>query len=249
MGVIRPPWISKDWFSKCPFNYCDHFGNQHILASICKICKDELQRKEFYKKAGKDPYDWKYVFQDVAEDLAQTMRMVQEDAKRLGINLDNLPDQEEEEPPSNESFPIFNLIRKYGDQVEKVIKNLQEVPVDADMTLIEKAVDVLSHSRHYIIAKTSRALHSRFEEQDDSIMEELADSKTSAFFAYMAIDRNSKALAALTRHKPLHYLKEKHLKLAAVSLEMAEMIREEFFPDEKLDYKEFGCEEYDECFD
>lgn len=248
MGVVRPPWISKEWFAKCPFNYCDHFGNKEVLATLCKICKDELQRKELYKKAGKDPYEWKYVFQDIAADLAQTMRLIHKDAKRLGIDLDNLPDDEEKEPPLNESFPIFNLIRKYGDQIEKTIKNLQEVPLDADITLIEKAIDALSHSRHYIIAKTSRALHSRFEEQDDSTMEELADSKTSALFVYMAIERNSRALAALAKHKPLRHFKEKHLKFAIGSLEIADMVREEFFPDEKLNYKEFGCEDYDELF-
>lgn len=29
---------------------------------------------------------------------------------------------------------------------------------------------------------------------------------------------------------------------------MTELIREEFFPDEKLEYEEFGREAYDECF-
>lgn len=80
-------------------------------------------------------------------------------------------------------------------------------------------------------------------------MEELADSKTSALFTYMAIERNSRALAALAKHKLLHHLKEKHLKLAAISLELIEIVREEFFPEEKLESKEFGCEEYDERFE
>lgn len=59
MGVVKPPWVSKDWFAQCPFNYCDHFGEKEILATVCKICKDELNRLKLYKKAGKDPYDIK----------------------------------------------------------------------------------------------------------------------------------------------------------------------------------------------
>jgi len=53
MGIIRPPWISREWFAQGPFNYCDHFGNKLLLATVCKICDDELKRDMLYKKAGK----------------------------------------------------------------------------------------------------------------------------------------------------------------------------------------------------
>lgn len=246
MGVFRPPWISKEWFAKYPFNYCDHFGNQEVLATICKICRDDVQRKKLYKKAGKDPYDWNYIFQDLADNLDKVRKMIEKDA-RLGIDLNNLPD-EEDPAPEPETYPIFNIVRDYGDQVEKIIKNLSAVPIEADMELITKAVDALSHSRNYIIAKTARALDSKYEESGDPIMEDLADSKTSALFAYIAIERNSRALLALAKHKPLSNLKAKHLKFAAVSLEVAQMIQDTFFPKDTLTYEELGCEEYDICF-
>lgn len=247
MGVIRPPWISKEWFSKCPFNYCDHFGDKQLLATICKICKDDLKRDEFYKKSGKDPYDWKNVFEDLADSLAQVHKMIEKDAKRLGIDLNNLPDEEDEAPP-HESYPIFNLVGKYGDQVERIINGFKEVPTDTDIQLTMKAVDALSHSRHYILAKVGRALSSRWEEQKDP-SDDLDDSKTSAFLAYIAIERNSRALITLSRHKSLRLSKEKFLRFAKVSLGMCEMIREEFFPQERLTYEDFGCEEYDKIFD
>lgn len=246
MGVIRPPWVSKSWFDKCPFNYCDHFGNQKLLAIICKICKEDLKRKEFYKKLGVDPYDWKYVFKDMRDDLAKVHKMLEKEAKRLGIDLDNLEDIEE--PPGPETYPIFKLVKKYGDQVEKIIKNLQVIPINADLNLVMKTVDVLSHSRHYIIAKIGRSLSSRWEGEKDP-RDDLNDSKTSALFAYVAIERNSRALLALSKHKPLKELKEKFIKFAAVSLDIAEVIKEEFFPKDKLIYKELGCEEYDRLFD
>lgn len=247
MGVVKPPWVSKDWFAQCPFNYCDHFGEKEILATVCKICKDELNRLKLYKKAGEDPYDIKNVFKDVAENLSHTMQLVQEEAERMGMDLDSIPDEEDDTPPA-ENYPIYNLMRKYSKQVEKIIKSLEFVPPNADIQLVEKAVDSLAHSQHYILAKTYRALSSRWEEAKSPLGDELDDAKTSAFLAYLAIERNARALLAVSKHKLLGN-KEKYLKFALVSFEMAKMLQEEFFPDEKLLYKEFGCEEYDECFE
>lgn len=245
MGVIRPPWVSKSWFDRCPFNYCDHFGNQELLTTVCKICKEELKRKDFHKKAGKDPYDWQYVFKDLGDDLAKVHKMLEKEANRLGIDLNNLDDVEE--APKPETYPIFNLMRRYGDRVEKIIKSLQAVPIDTDLELTIKAVDVLSHSRHYVIAKTGRALSSRWEEEKDP-QDDLYDSKTSALFAYVAVERNSRALLALSKHKSLRTLREKLIKFAAISLDLAQFIKEEFFPKDKIIYKELGCEDYDKLF-
>lgn len=59
MGVIRPPWVSKKWFDMTPFNYCDHSGDKDKLAAVCKICREEIERIERYRKKDKDPYDMK----------------------------------------------------------------------------------------------------------------------------------------------------------------------------------------------
>lgn len=241
MGVIRPPWVSKDWFTKCPFNYCDHFGNQELLSSVCKVCKADLERIEKYKKQGKDPQDLKNVFIDIGKNLANTMAMVTKHAKEMGIDLDNLPELPEE--PPHESYPIFNTVSSYGKRVERTINELQEIPMDADMELVIKSASALSHSRHYMVAKIGRAVGSRFEEEQDPD-DDLDDSKTSAFLAYIAIERNSRALISLAKHKPLTYLKEKHLKLAKTSLKLCGAIKEEFFPKDKLIYEEFGQIDY-----
>ncbi len=237
MGVIRPPWISKEWFSQCPFNYCDHFGDKELLATVCKICKDEIKRLELYKKSGKDPYDMKNVLKDVGQDLAKAIVMVSKKAEEMGIDLSNLPDEEDE--PVKESYPIFNTVKKYADKIEKTIKQLEIIPIDSDKGIVLKAVDSFSHSRYYIIAKIGRAFSSKWEEakypEDD-----LDDSKTSAFLAYIVIDRNSRAFLALARHKPLMSMRIRYLKLAALSLSLCDLIREKFFPEDKLEYEEFG---------
>jgi len=243
MGVIRPPWISKEWFEKYTFNYCDHFGEKEKLATVCKICREEIETNEKYRREGKDPHDMKIVFEEISENLGKAMQMIAEDAKRMGLDLNDIPDDYEELPKS-ETYPLYKLMRKYGDQVGKVIKQLSVIPIDADVRLVEKAVDALAHSQFYIGAKIARAFASRWEERKDPIREEAMDAKTSAFLAYVALERNSRALLALSKHKSLYDLREKNLKFAHLTLELADMIREEFFPDEVLTYEEFGYEEF-----
>lgn len=115
MGVIKPPWISQEWFRQCPFNYCDHFGDKKRLAEVCKICQEELEYQAKCKKEGKDPYDMKNVFQEIGDNLAKTMVLVRQEAERMGIDLENL-DGEYEEPPRPNNNPIYKLVAKYGDR-------------------------------------------------------------------------------------------------------------------------------------
>lgn len=243
MGIIRPPWISKAWFKKFPFNYCDHFGDKKLLSQLCKICHDEIIENDQLRKMGKDPYDWGVVFERVGASLGKTMALVQQEAERLGIDLDNLP-EEDEDPYNPETEPIYKLVVKYGDAVEKIIRDLEVVPIDTDLVLLEKGVNALSHSRTYVIAKIGRALQSKQEERFDTIMQDLADSKTAALFAYVAIQRNCRVLLALVKHKPLADLREKHLKFAKLSLKTSEIIKQEFFPLEDLVYEEFGYSDF-----
>lgn len=242
MGLIKPPWISQEWFRKCPFNYCDHFGEKKLLATVCIICKEDVERIEKYQKEGKDPYDSKNVLDDVGKDLAEALALVSIQAEEMGIDLDNLPEEEEIYDCCKER--IYKIAVKYGDKVELVMKNLEVVPIDTDLKLLEKVMDVLSHSRHYVIAKIGRALHSREEERYDLYMVDLADSKTSALFVYVAIQRNCRVLLALVKHKPLIDLREEHLKFAKLSLKISELIRKEFFPYEDLNFKEFGYKDF-----
>lgn len=249
MGIVKPPWISNEFFRSCPFNYCDHFGDKEKLAVVCIICKEDVERIEKYKKEEKDPYALENVFDDVAQNLAKTMVMVSQQAEEMGIDLNDLPKDEE---IKNERFyendPIFLLIKKYSNQIQKTIKNLEIVPIDANVFLIEKAIDTLSHSAHYIVAKISRALDSELREATNITYIKSYDNETSAFLAYLAIERNSRALLALAKHKPLIQQRRSYLKLSKTSLEIAEMIHQEFFPGWELDYQEYGCEEYDQVF-
>ncbi|MBI4084579.1 MAG: hypothetical protein HY431_01595 [Candidatus Levybacteria bacterium] len=248
MGVIKPSWISKRWFDQCPFNYCDHFGDQELLATVCKICKDDIQRKKLYAKAGKDPYDLKNVFQDMADSFAETHRLLEKMAKEQGIDLNDLSDVPEDDAPGPETYPLYHLTMQYSKSVRQTISMLYAKSATKQSELAEKAMDVLAHSEHYILAKLARAFHSLWEEQKDREDYGLYDSKTSAFLAYLAIVRNKKALHAIARHPSFQSKKKQYKNFAIASEELARLIREKFFPRKKLRYREFGCEEYYACF-
>lgn len=67
MGVVKLPWVDQDWFARASFNYCDHFGNKEILAKMCFVCREELERKKRYKAMGLDPYDMRNIFREIAD--------------------------------------------------------------------------------------------------------------------------------------------------------------------------------------
>jgi hypothetical protein len=93
MGIVQPPWISKKWFMECPFNYCDHFGDQEELALMCKVCKEEIERVEKCRKEGVDPYSWESTFKEVGENLALAIAMLYQQAKEMGIDLSKIDEE------------------------------------------------------------------------------------------------------------------------------------------------------------
>lgn len=248
MGVIKPPWISEKWFASCVFNYCDHFGDKRVLVRLCKICADEVDRITHYCKKGEDPYDMNNVLHDIAKTFAQTMLMVRKRALKMGIDINDNSDIEENHI-NVEDYPIYHLVREYGDMVGEILNGLWPILEKHHSEFLDMFVDVMDHSRHFVVAKTARALSSKYErEYDSGIAEELADSKTSAFFAYVAIKRNAMGALALAKRSEKHDDRQFFLEFAEISQQLLRNIQREFFPDDELIYEEFGCDEYDRTF-
>ena len=51
-------------------------------------------------------------------------------------------------------------------------------------------------------------------------------------------------MLTLVKHKPLVDLREEHLKFAQLSLRTSDLIKQEFFPLEELEYDEFGYSDF-----
>ncbi|MBI2442661.1 MAG: hypothetical protein HYV40_01990 [Candidatus Levybacteria bacterium] len=236
MGLIKPPWISKEWFDKCPFNYCDHFGDEDFLASVCKICRD-TRREKF------------------SEETSEEVRSIDLKKQAFKFQLDKglLPENGSDTLEGDDSFTVavnklLHLLTRYGNSIQKILNVFWYLPDSEKTELIRRAQEVLSHSRHYAHVKIRRAYSSSLEEQVSEISDELKDSKTSALFAYVAIERDSRAFLALAREGVISPLNETFLDLADISLELMELINRIFFPRDRPRYADLGCEEYDMCF-
>jgi hypothetical protein len=228
MGLIKPPWIDEKFFQSVPFNYCDHFGDKEELGLMCLICKEDIEREEKYKMEGKDPNAWENIAGELHKNFVKRMMMLSRMADEMGIDLENIPDEEEIKPDFN-SYPISKVIETYSKLVRKTIHQLSEVPIETNIHLVTEALDALEHSEHYIIAKTHRALFSRWEDKGSKGKEYYSfDAETSAFLAYVAIERNSRALYRLAHHKPLLELRNYHLNMVAKSLDVMEELQDEF---------------------
>ena len=242
MGLIKPPWISKEWFHDCPFNYCDHFGDKEYLAAVCIICRDEVNHKGMFEGEQIPEKRQPFVTKE-SDDISFDLRLTEESESEDEF-FEFMEDvQEELMPPEIERF--LRVLRRYGDQVEKVLIVLDQYE---SSELVIKARDVLFHSRHYVYVKVNRAWSSYIREIALDMREELSDSKTSALFAYVALDRNSRALLALSKSYPYDAWQETFVEILDISLDIMETIKKIFFPEDKLKYVDVGCEDYYVCF-
>lgn len=240
MGVVRPPWITVEWFVKCPFNYCDHFGDQTVLARVCRFCLEDLVRDKHPAVHQLDPFEIKFIVVDIPRNVSEILTQIDDLAKKFGLKL------EEKTINSFEAefgkFTVYKIAIEYGNVVEEImhlIKGFSEKP-----QLVSKVVDTLSHSRYYVQVKVNRALFSKNEEQNDP-EDDLFDSKTSALFAYLAAMRNSQMILRLVEEIKISTLTKKELlEFVSLSIKVAEIIRIQFFPLE-LTYEELALDRMD----
>lgn len=226
-GAVRPPWIDKEDFYHLPFNYCDRWCERCGLTKICEVFQDEQKSREKWIRQGKDPDSREYVFETVEENFKKAMELIEKGAKKWGIDLSKIDDSDYQPPPKPEKFPLFNLVEKFSKSLEKLLKDLEMVPIETDEGLVLENREVISHYCFLIPAKTYRALTSKLEEEKDKD-DQTFDSKTSAFIAVNGLISIGEALAKIAEHGPLKPLRSKMVRLGKASLDLAKFINLEF---------------------
>src|SRR3989338_4705040 len=239
MGVVRPPWITVDWFVKCPYNYCDHFGDKTVLARVCRFCLEDLVRDKHPAANQLDPFEIKFLIVDIPRMVSEILINIDNLAQKIRLSLDEIKINRFEADYGK--FTIYKIAIEYGDLVEEMMYLVREFSGIKNQQLIIETMDTLSHSRYYVQVKVNRALFSKNEEQK-SPDDDLFDSKTSALFAYLAAIRNSQAIIQLVNESRVSSLTKKELlEFALASVRVAEIIRNQFFPLE-LTFEELDLE-------
>ena len=228
-GAYKPPWVRKEDFLKTPFNYCDRWCERCQFKHICRVFQREQKSKEAWIKQGKDPNSLDYVFETVRENLEETAKLLKKDAQKWGIDLDEIEDSDCQLLPEPEEFPLYNLAFKFSQKLEKLADDLRLVPEGADEYLILEGIKVISHYQSLIPPKVYRALISKAEEEEEKKMGiYVLDAETSAFIVIRGLLAVAEVLKNLARHRPLGVLRKNCLRLAKISLKLAEMIDWEF---------------------
>ena len=195
------------------YNYCDRWCERCTMTSKCLTFNHEQAMKEDATDPETNDISNEKFWENLHMSFQVTFELLEEDAKRFGIDLNNLPDIEIKEP---EEKPVEELAQKYSMKMLKWLQaNNENLKTKAEQLLIvgndaKQAVkfadawEVVQWYSVFIAAKVHRAhfeLDERLEEEEDEY-NIFSDNLGSAKIAIIAIERSIVALSAMYSMMP-----------------------------------------------
>lgn len=211
------------------YNYCDRWCERCAFTSKCAnyaigedrfgdIKETDLNNAEFWER--------------LSAIMAETMEMLTEKAKEMGIDLDNL--KESDDTPGFETTEIHFLVqlcKKYETMVKDWFNEPNYVDqetvdfIESKQVEIRDAVEVIHWYQYQIEVKFCRALFTLQEENEDFITTE---KNGSAKVSIIGIDRSMAAWNVL-----LNLIKDRTKSILDIiaHLKKIQIIGEKQFPD------------------
>jgi len=188
------------------YNYCDRWCERCTMTQKCLTYLHEQEMKEGEKEQNPDEEN-KNFWEKIRLAWAVTMELIEEDAERLGVDLDNLPDIE---LPEHIETPLEVQAKEYGNKMHKWLEKNRDFFVgqaeqlivinDEDsMIKIKDALEIIQWYYFFIGAKVHRA-HLDLEERQNDPEDEYnvySDNLGSAKISIIAIERSMNALSVL----------------------------------------------------
>jgi hypothetical protein len=153
------------------FNYCDRWCERCRFGDRCRVHYEEQKRLERHLLRGEDPDDPRVVMADVSESFGETLGMLHEMADEMGLDLNNMEEEPEEEEFSPHDHPLFQRATRWSGRVDALLRMvyaelpdhrpLDEAPereAAAVSAEVLDAVEVLTQYQYFIPVKTARAL-------------------------------------------------------------------------------------------
>jgi hypothetical protein len=190
------------------YNYCDRWCERCTLSHKCLTYAHEQEMKEECNDPVTNDIDNEKFWEQIRLSFEVTLDMISEDAGKLGINLDELPDVEEQE---HVDAPVEKLANEYGLILCKWLDTNSEMLRNKANQLLmlhnkqdvarnfADALEVVQWYCFYISAKVHRShfdLDNRLQE-DNPDEDSLFDNRGSAKIAIIAINRSMEALSVL----------------------------------------------------
>ena len=188
------------------YNYCDRWCERCTKTQKCLTYLHEQEMKEGVKKENPDEENTNF-WEQIRLAWEVTMELIEEDAERLGFDLEDVSDFE---LPQHIETPLEVKAKDYGTKMNKWLEENrgffareaeQLVVVDDEdsMVKIEDAMEVIQWYYFFIGAKVHRA-HLDLEErknQTEDVYNVYSDNLGSAKIAIIAIERSMNALSVL----------------------------------------------------
>ena len=190
------------------YNYCDRWCERCTMSSKCLNYAQEKAMKEEATDPETNDISNEKFWESLRLSFQVTIELIEEDAKRFGIDLNDLPDVEIKEPKKKPveilakkySTKIFKWLNANNDRLKQKAELLLLINQNEDLAvLFADAWEVVQWYSVFISAKVRRAhfdLDERVAEEDD-VYDLMSDNLGSAKIAIIAIDRSMDALSAM----------------------------------------------------
>ena len=195
------------------YNYCDRWCERCTMTSKCLNFNHEKAMKEGNADTETNDMSNEKFWENLRLSFQVTLELLEEDAKRFGVDLNDLPDMEIKEP---EEKPVEKLAKTYSRKMLKWLQaNNENLKIKAEQLLIAgydetravkfaDAWEVVQWYSVFIAAKVHRAhfeLDERLEDEEDKY-NVFSDNLGSAKIAIIAIQRSIGALSAMYSAMP-----------------------------------------------
>jgi hypothetical protein len=190
------------------YNYCDRWCERCTLTHKCLTYAHEQEIKEECNDPVTNDIDNEKFWEQIRLSFEVTLDMISEDASKLGINLDELPDVDEQEHVDS---PVEILASQYGTGLCSWLESKSEMLRNKATQLVmihnnqdsamkfADALEVVQWYCFYISAKVHRSqfdLESRLQEESTD-EDPLWDNRGSAKIAIIAVNRSMEAFSVL----------------------------------------------------
>ena len=195
------------------YNYCDRWCERCTMSSKCLNYGHEQAMKEDATDPETNDISNEKFWESLSLSFQVTFELFEEEVKRMGIDLNDLPDMEIKKP---EKKPVEQISKKYSTQMMKWLKANNEIlKLKAEQLLLigdneepalkfADAWEVVQWYSVFISAKVHRAhfeLDERLADPEDEF-DLMSDNLGSAKIALIAIDRSIVALLAMYSAMP-----------------------------------------------
>jgi len=126
----------------------------------CRLCGRLNQQIKKHLARGEDPNSMEAALQDVSDNFAEVRQMLEKDAKKMGIDLNNLDDSDYQESPEPFAFPLYNRVYKWQRALMLIFAQAEARAEPWVET--EEFKDICWYSGT-LLAKTYRQLSSKWE--------------------------------------------------------------------------------------